>query len=150
MTYLITNYCDVMCHLLYSISESESIENRRFRFAMPTLNVTTNCSVDRVVQSDFVKGASALIASLIGKPEAFVMVTLNSGVTMAFAGTEEPAAFAQIISIGAIGGDKNKTISAGLCEYLHKKLSVPPNRTYIHFVDVARSDFGFNATTFEK
>jgi hypothetical protein len=31
---------------------------------------------------------------------------------MCFSGTEEPCAYAELISIGSIGGDKNKTVRA--------------------------------------
>ena len=37
---------------------------------MPTLNVTTNATVDRVAASDFVRAASSLVAKAVGKPEA--------------------------------------------------------------------------------
>ena len=46
----------------------------RVGITMPTLNIVTNASVDRVAQSDLVKHASEKMASLIGKPESFVMV----------------------------------------------------------------------------
>ena len=115
---------------------------------MPTLNITTNASVDRIEQSDVVRGASSLTASLIGKPEAYVMVSLRTEVTMSFGGSEEPCAYVELISLGSIGGEKNKTISKGICSFLQDKLQVQPNRTYIHFVDPQRSDFGFNSSTF--
>ncbi len=67
---------------------------------------------------------------------------------MSFGASEEPCAFAQVISLGSIGGEKNKIISAGICALLQSKLGVPPNRVYIHFVDPERSDFGFNSSTF--
>ncbi|QDZ22045.1 macrophage migration inhibitory factor-like protein [Chloropicon primus] len=118
---------------------------------MPTLSIKTNTtSVDRISQSDVVREASALVADLLGKPEAYVMVLLEAGVTMAFGGTEEPAAFVELVSLGSIGGEKNKTISKGICEFVQAKLGVAPNRTYIHFIDPPRSNFGFNSSTFAK
>ena len=115
---------------------------------MPTLNITTNASVDRVEQSDVLKSASSLCASLLGKPESYVMCSLRSDVSMCFGGTEDPCAFVELVSLGSIGGEKNKTISQGICSFLQEKIGVPPNRCYIHFIDPARSDFGFNASTF--
>eukprot|EP00877_Chromochloris_zofingiensis_P014783 jgi/Chrzof1/9559/Cz04g07250.t1 len=67
---------------------------------------------------------------------------------MIFGGTEGPAAYAELLSIGAIGGDKNKKICAAISEVLQAQLGVPPNRFYLKFSDVARSDFGWNSSTF--
>ena len=117
---------------------------------MPTLNIVTNVAVDRVAESDLVREASALVASSVGKPEAYVMVSFRPSVTMCFGGTEDPTAFVELVSLGSIGGEKNKVISSSICSFLQQKLSVPPNRTYIHFIDPQRSDFGFNSSTFAK
>ncbi|CAG9463653.1 unnamed protein product [Pedinophyceae sp. YPF-701] len=115
---------------------------------MPTFIINTNALGDSVNNSDFLAEASALVASELGKPESYVMVHLNTNQTMCFGGTEAPCAFCRIISLGSIGGDKNKTISAAVCSLLERKLGVPPNRTYIEFTDPKRSDFGFNSSTF--
>ena len=115
---------------------------------MPTLNITTNVSMDRVEKSDVIREASKLTSSLIGKPESYVMVIFRDAITMSFGGIEDPCAYCELVSFGAIGGEKNKTISSGICAFLENKLQVPPNRTYIHFIDPQRSDFGFNSSTF--
>ena len=116
--------------------------------AMPTLNVTTNVPVDRVAASDLVGALSKAVAELVGKPEAYVMISLKPDTPMSFGGNEEPCAFGELISIGAIGGEKNKTISAGLSRILEEKLGVPPKRFYLKFFDVERPNFGYNGTTF--
>jgi phenylpyruvate tautomerase len=41
----------------------------------------------------------------------YVLVTLKTDVPVMFAGTEEPAAYGDLHSIGAIGGEKNKEAS---------------------------------------
>lgn len=41
----------------------------------------------------------------------YVLVTLNAGKSVMFGGTEAPAAYGELLSIGAIGGEKNKTVS---------------------------------------
>ena len=40
------------------------------------------------------------------------MCSLTTDKPMIYAGSEEPAAFGELISIGAIGGDKNKQVRA--------------------------------------
>lgn len=101
-----------------------------------------------VAESDTIKALSAVVASSVGKPEAYVMVTLRSGTPVCFAGTEAPAAYGELLSIGAIGGDKNKAISKAVADVVTAKLGVPANRFYLSFHDSARTDFGFNGSTF--
>lgn len=47
-------------------------------------------------------------------PSQYVLVTLKTDVPVMFAGTEEPAAYGDLHSIGAIGGEKNKEVSSTL------------------------------------
>jgi len=53
---------------------------------------------------------SAAVTKGIGKPEAYVMCTVTLDQPMVFGGTEDPCAFADIHSIGSIGGEKNKQV----------------------------------------
>ncbi len=76
------------------------------------------------------------------------MVSFQADVTMCFGGSEDPCAYCEVVSLGSIGGEKNKAISAGVCGFIQQKLGVSPSRTYILFVDPQRSDFGFNNSTF--
>lgn len=41
----------------------------------------------------------------------YVMISLTTDKPMSYGGTEEPCAYGELISIGAIGGDKNKKAS---------------------------------------
>ncbi|KAF8072688.1 protein phosphatase 2C [Scenedesmus sp. PABB004] len=118
--------------------------------AMPTLNVITNVPGNGVDASDGLKALSQAVAAAVGKPEQWVMVSLTTDKPMCYSGNEAPCAYAELISIGAIGGDKNKQISAAICDVLKSKLKVDPSRVYIKFVDVARSDFGWNSSTREE
>eukprot|EP00955_Chlamydomonas_euryale_P088622 364397-Chlamydomonas_euryale.AAC.29 len=167
----------------------------------------------RVDNSDTLKALSQTMTAQLGKPETvsaslcvrrvpatcthvtimlyvraqYVEIVLHCGVPMMFGGTEEPAAFCELICLGVIGGEKNKTVSAAVMGVLQQKLGVPPNRTYIRvssmhragrsvqpaavplleghlqacisliktflfactqFNDPARSDFGWNMSTF--
>ncbi|KAJ0965592.1 hypothetical protein J5N97_026730 [Dioscorea zingiberensis] len=115
---------------------------------MPTLNLSTNVPVDAVVASDILKDATKIVAKIIGKPESYVMILLNGGVPIAFAGTEEPAAFGEVISIGGLDASVNGKLSSALAEILETKLSIDSSRFYIKFYDVQRSFFGFNGSTF--
>nr|GFB24651.1 macrophage migration inhibitory factor homolog [Tanacetum cinerariifolium] len=65
---------------------------------MPVIQVHEkpyNMAQDPVIASDILKDATKAVAKIIGKPESYVMIVLNGGVPIAFAGTEEPAAYGE-------------------------------------------------------
>ncbi|EPS70381.1 hypothetical protein M569_04379 [Genlisea aurea] len=115
---------------------------------MPTLNLFINVPVDGVVASDILKDATKAVAKTIGKPESYVMILVNGGVPISFGGTEEPAAYGELVSIGGLTPSVNAKLSATVAEILQTKLSIPSSRFYIKFYDVQRPFFGFNGSTF--
>ena len=68
---------------------------------MPLINLRTNIS-DVQAPDALLKKLSAALATATGKPESYVMTLLDSGVPMTFAGSEEPCAYVEIKSIGAL------------------------------------------------
>lgn len=121
---------------------------QKLELTMPTLNLSTNVPVDSVVSSDILKDASKSVAKIIGKPESYVMVLLKGGVPMSFGGSEESAAYGEVVSIGGLGPGVNGKLSAAIADILESKLSVDKSRFYIKFYDVEGSYFGFRGSTF--
>ncbi|WIA08676.1 hypothetical protein OEZ85_008103 [Tetradesmus obliquus] len=115
---------------------------------MPTCNIITNVPGNSLDNSDILKALSKAVASSVGKPEQWVMCSLTTDKPMIYGGVEAPCAYGELISIGAIGGEKNKAISTAIAAVLQQKLNVDPSRFYLKFVDVGRSDFGWNGSTF--
>ncbi|KAH9305257.1 hypothetical protein KI387_009661, partial [Taxus chinensis] len=103
---------------------------------MPTLNLTTNVPVDGVVSSDILKDCSKAVGRIIGKPESYVMVLLKGGVAMSFGGSEEAAAYGELVSIGGLDPLVNGKLSAAIADILLSKLSIDNSRFYIKFYDV--------------
>ncbi|XP_038683732.1 macrophage migration inhibitory factor homolog isoform X3 [Tripterygium wilfordii] len=91
---------------------------------MPTLNLYTNVPVDAVISSDILKDATKSVAKIIGKPESYVMILLNGGVPIAFGGTEVPAAYGELISIGGLGQGVNGKLSSTIADIFQTKLSI--------------------------
>lgn len=78
----------------------------------------------------------------------YVMILLKGGVPMSFGGSEEPAAYGELVSIGGLGQGVNGKLSAAIADILESKLSVDKSRFYIKFYDVEGSYFGFRGSTF--
>ncbi|PSS23853.1 Macrophage migration inhibitory factor like [Actinidia chinensis var. chinensis] len=115
---------------------------------MPCLNLSTNVNVDGVDTSSILKEATSVVAQLVGKPEAYVMIVLKGSVPMAFGGTEQPAAYGELVSIGGLNPAVNKKLSAAISTILETKLSVPKSRFFLKFYDTKGSNFGWNGSTF--
>ncbi|KAE9603138.1 putative intramolecular oxidoreductase [Lupinus albus] len=115
---------------------------------MPCLNISTNVTLDGVDTSSILSEATSTVAKLIGKPEAYVMIVLKGSVPVSFGGTEQPAAYGELVSIGGLNPDVNKKLSAEIASILETKLSVPKSRFFLKFYDSKGSNFGWNGTTF--
>ena len=111
---------------------------------MPLITVKTNIA-DVQAPDILLKGLSAALATATGKPESYVMTLLDSGVPMTFAGSEEPCAYVEIKSIGAL---TPPAMSDQFCDLINSSLGIPKNRIYIGFDDVKASDWGWNGCTF--
>ena len=114
---------------------------------MPLIKLETSADIAPEEKAGLLKDLSSTISDVTGKPEAYVMATINScGILMA--GTDEPAAFADVRGIGGLDPDTNTRLSDALCNLLSDKLNIPPDRTYLNFTDVKASNWGWNNGTF--
>jgi phenylpyruvate tautomerase len=63
------------------------------------------------------------------------MIVLKGSIPISLGGTEEPAAYGELVSIGGLSPDVNKTLSSEVASILEKKLSVPKSRLFLKFYD---------------
>ena len=64
------------------------------------------------------------------------MVQLKGSVVISFGGIQEPAAYGELVSIGGLGSDTNKKLSATIAATMERKVNVPKSHFYIKFYDV--------------
>lgn len=114
---------------------------------MPYLNVKTNLEIHNSTVSVLLQELSLLMAETLGKPEQYVMVQMDVGRNMIFAGTDEPTAHVELGSIG-LDRDECPLLSKTICGYLLEKLKIEPSRVYIEFKELKRKKFGWNSKTF--
>ena len=94
-----------------------------------------------------IESLQADMAEMLGKPESYVMVSLDVNPHMLFAGQDAPLAYLELKSIG-LPGDRTRAFSDTLCGLITAHLGVAPDRTYIEFSDAARHLWGWNSGTF--
>lgn len=112
---------------------------------MPLLQINTNATTYN--KDSVLKETSAAVASMLGKPESYVMVILNTEVDMTFAGKHEPCAHLKLKSLG-LDQSQTANYSATLCELMHDQLGIESSRVYIEFAGPERHMWGWDNSTF--
>ena len=114
---------------------------------MPLLKLETTVAVPQQKQGEVLTRLSKLVASTIGKPEQYVMVSITQA-GMSMSGRPDNAAFADIRSIGGLNEEVNQKLSQDVCKVLNDLLGITPDRVYLNFTDVKASNWGWNSSTF--
>jgi phenylpyruvate tautomerase len=112
---------------------------------MPILSITSNQALQ--TSSNQLNTLSQIVAEALGKPEAYVMITLQHNPDMLFAGTTEPLAYCELKSIG-LQESQTTELSRKLCKAIHELFYISPSRTYIEFTAPSRSMWGWDSKTF--
>ena len=116
---------------------------------MPLLRIQTTRALNQAGRSELLARAPSTTARLLGKPERYMMVSLETGCGMVFAGSDAPLAYLELKSIG-LPADQTATLSAALCKMIQDTLGIDPDRVYIEFADVPRHRWGWGGATFQR
>ncbi len=111
---------------------------------MPLINLRTSVS-NLEHPEEILQALSKELSLLTGKPEKYVMTSLETGVPMTFAGTNDPCCYVEIKSIGAIDPSR---MSSSFCRLIESKTNIPSDRIYIGFEDVPPNLWGWNGRSF--
>jgi len=114
---------------------------------MPYIRVQTNAELDNEAAAALASKVSTLASLLTGKPERWVMASVEPGAALVYGGLFEAAAFVEFKSIG-LDAAMFPELSAALCGLLEAEAKIPADRVYIEFTDLPRAMFGWNSTTF--
>ena len=114
---------------------------------MPYLLIQTNLSIDTEESQKLIQNASKLVAEILGKPESYVMVTIQDSTQMMFAGDSQPLAYLQLKSLG-LPESSTTEFSNVLCNLINRELGIASERIYIEFSSPDRHMWGWNNKTF--
>ena len=114
---------------------------------MPLIRITTNINIDSPTLNTALKIVSESVATMLGKPESYVMLDYQRSPHMLFAGTGESTAYIELKSLGL---EENKTteFSKMLCTLLNDQFGIQGNRIYIEFSNPERHMWGWDKRTF--
>ena len=113
---------------------------------MPLFKIETN-KEPQYQNTSVLKSASELISEMLGKPEQYVMVSIETQKEMTFGGSADPTAFVTLKSIG-LPVNKCSQFSGRICQFIKEQFNIPPDRVFIDFVDIQGNMFGWNGKTF--
>jgi phenylpyruvate tautomerase PptA (4-oxalocrotonate tautomerase family) len=116
---------------------------------MPILTINTNVSKDKV-SLDHVKKLVDVVAQALGKPKEYVVVHINPGQLMSFAGGDAPCAIGRLGSIGQINREKNKATQAAIATALEQELEITDENFFLTFEDLPPANSGWKKTTFAE
>jgi hypothetical protein len=116
---------------------------------MPLLNLFSSAQQpEEPALSQMLKSFSTLLAHQLGKPERYVMVGLAPRLQMSFAGTRDPACYAELKNVGQLEPEKVEQLSEVLCAAIAKALGLARDRIYIEFTNADGALWGFDGGTF--
>ena len=113
---------------------------------MPLVNIYLS-NDEKADKNKILKSVSGIVTKITGKPESYVMVTIQptDGI---MGGKDDPLAFIEVRGIGGLDNKTNSALSKDICETLNKNTGIPEDRIYINFMDIQASSWGWKGGTF--
>lgn len=115
---------------------------------MPLIRLQLSVPLDEGKRASLMKGLSETVAGKLGKPESYMMVVLEPETPMLMSGAGDPAAFAEVRSVGSISGDQANTLSGAICEIVGNETGIAADRIYANFTGVQGAMWGWDKRTF--
>ena len=114
---------------------------------MPLAKLQTSVQVEDSKKQQLLQDISGAISRITGKPETYIMVTIDNA-DISIGGDTGPAAYIDVRGIGGLDGSTNGQLTEALCGILTDSLAIPGDHVYITFTDVPASNWGWNGSTF--
>ena len=113
---------------------------------MPLLKLETNVSLSEDKRNTLLPALSKIVAETIGKPEGYVMVTINSSAILISAKSGD-AAFVDVRSIGGLSREVNQQLSKKISTLLTESLGIVQDRVFLNFTDIHAENWGWKGST---
>lgn len=114
---------------------------------MPLVNILSSNPVPAESRQAMMASMSSFLASVLGKPESYVMVTVQESPVM-MAGELGDAVFVDVRNIGGFNAESTSRLTQGICKRIKEHIGTAPRRVYVNFTDVRASLWGWDGHTF--
>ncbi len=115
---------------------------------MPYISITTNSQSSDNDQVGLIKELSQKCSAALSKPEDYMSVSISPASHMAFGGEAAAMAFVELRAI-SLSDEAPKNLSPLICDIVSNFLKINKDRIYINFINVERSNWGWDSKTFE-
>jgi phenylpyruvate tautomerase PptA (4-oxalocrotonate tautomerase family) len=116
---------------------------------MPLIQLDTSFSFpDQNRKQAVAKMLSQIAAEGTGKPEQYVMTCIHDNLAMTMSGAPGPSALVTIKAIGGLNKSVNQALATKISQLLHKELSIPQNRVYLTFEELAPTHWAWEGKIF--
>ena len=103
---------------------------------MPFINTKVNTPITPA-QEETLKTEFGKAIRLIGKSEAWLMLSFEENCHLYFKGTADPCAIMEVKLYGRADGGAYDALTARLTELLSKTLGISPGRIYVKYDEVS-------------
>lgn len=98
-------------------------------------------------KKDILKSELGKAISILGKPEAYLMLGFEENYSLYFAGKKlDKGAFVSVKLLGTPSSDSCNRMTAKICEIFKKELDIPGDAVYISYQGI--KDWGWNGSNF--
>ena len=98
-------------------------------------------------KKEAIKAKLGAAASIIGKPERYVMIGIDDEYTLYFAGNKlEKGAYVSVDIFGSSNSSASEEMTAKICEIFEEELGIPAANIYVEYR--ATPDWGWNGGNF--
>ena len=113
---------------------------------MPFINSKVTVPVSEE-QKEKIKSEFGKAASIIGKPEAYVMIGFEENCSLYFAGEKlDKGAYVSVDILGSGNSAAFDKMTGKICEVLKAELDIPSNHVYVEYRTTP--DWGYNGRNF--
>ncbi len=113
---------------------------------MPYISTRTNVEISAEKEKRLKSMLGEAIGSFPGKTEAWLMTEFQDRCRLWFAGSDAPAAFAEVKVLGGVKREHCEKMTACLCKIFESELGIPADRVYVKYEPV--ENWGWNGSDF--
>lgn len=113
---------------------------------MPFIDAKITLELDDA-QKDSLKTKFGKAVSLIGKPESYLMVGIDDGYDLYFAGSKlDKGAYVSVSLFGNASSSAYSNMTAEICKIMEDEFGIPSNKVYVTYHGV--NDWGWAGRNF--
>lgn len=114
---------------------------------MPYINAAVSVPLSPEKEEALKAGLGEAITLIPGKTEKWLMVGLEGGRRLYFAGDgTKPAAFVEVMILGRSDKQSYTRVTAAICDLLGRELGIPADRVYVKYDE--SEHWGWNGGNF--